>query len=71
MSRLTYAVLLEPLPETEGGGFVASVPDLPGCMSDADTPEEALKAVSGAINEWVEEARRLGREVPQPSKRAA
>ncbi len=71
MSRLTYAVLVEPLPDAEGGGFVASVPDLPGCMSDAETPENALKAVSGAINEWIEEARRLGRDVPQPSKRAA
>jgi antitoxin HicB len=71
MSRLTYAVLLEPLPDSEGGGFLASVPDLPGCMSDADTPEEALKSVSEAIAEWIEEARRLGRDVPQPTKRAA
>jgi antitoxin HicB len=71
MTRLTYAVIVEPLPEEEGGGFLASVPDLPGCMTDADTPERALDAVQGAIAEWIEEARRLGRSVPQPTKRVA
>jgi predicted RNase H-like HicB family nuclease len=71
MNRLTYAVILEPLPESEGGGFLASAPDLPGCMTDAETPEKALQAVRGAIDEWIEEARRLGRAIPPPSKRVA
>jgi hypothetical protein len=30
MPRLEYPVIIEPLPEDEGGGFVALVPDLPG-----------------------------------------
>ena len=34
MSDLRYAVTIEPLSEADGGGFVATVPDLPGCMSD-------------------------------------
>ena len=71
MSDLAYAVIVEPLPEAEGGGFLVSVPDLPGCMTDAETPEAALAAVRGAIDEWIVEARRLGRTVPQPTKRVA
>jgi predicted RNase H-like HicB family nuclease len=71
MSDLAYAVIVEPLPENEGGGFLASAPDLPGCMTDAETPEAALAAIRGAIDEWIGEARRLGRIVPQPTKRVA
>jgi antitoxin HicB len=71
MTDLPYAVIVEPLQETDGGGFLASVPDLPGCMTDAETPEEALIAISGAIREWVAEAKRLGRTIPQPTRRVA
>ncbi len=61
MQTLDYAVLVEPLPQLEGGGFVATVPDLPGCMSDGDTPEEALANVRDAIAAWIDEARAVGR----------
>jgi antitoxin HicB len=61
---LAYAVIIEPLSSADGGGFLARVPDLPGCHTDADTPEEALAAARAAIHEWLEEARRLGREPP-------
>ncbi len=37
MAKLEYPVIIEPLPQDEGGGFVALVPDLPGCMSDGET----------------------------------
>lgn len=71
MSNLAYAVIVEPLPDVEGGGFLASAPDLPGCMTDAPTPEAALEAIGGAIEEWIAEAKRLGRDVPQPTRRVA
>jgi antitoxin HicB len=71
MPRLEYAVLVEPLPAEEGGGFLATVPDLPGCMSDGDTPEEAVTNVQDAILAWLEAARDLGHEIPKPSRRAA
>lgn len=71
MNQLHYAVLVEPLSDEDGGGFLATVPDLPGCMTDAETPEEAVRRISGVIEEWIGEARALGREVPKPSKRAA
>jgi antitoxin HicB len=69
MTKLEYPVIIEPLPEDEGGGFVALVPDLPGCMSDGETAEAALAAVQEAVAAWVEEATELGRPVPPPSRR--
>ena len=69
MSKLDYPVTIEPLPAEDGGGFVATAPDLPGCMSDGETPEEALANVRDAIAAWIEEARVLGRPVPKPSHR--
>ena len=71
MSKLEYPVIIEPLPESEGGGFVALVPDLPGCMSDGDTAEAALAAVRDAVAAWVEEATALGRPIPPPSRHIA
>ena len=71
MNRLKYTVVVEPLPAEEGGGFVATVPDLPGCMSDGVTPEEALANVQDAITTWIEAAKDLGHAVPKPSRRMA
>ena len=69
MTNLDYPVLIEPLAAEDGGGFVATVPELPGCMSDGDTSEEALANVRDAVAAWIEEARSLGRSVPKPSRR--
>ena len=71
MSRLEYAVVVEPLTPEDGGGYFATVPDLPGCMSDGETPEEAIANVRNAIEAWKEAAEELGREIPKPSRRAA
>jgi antitoxin HicB len=46
---LEYEILIEPLATCEGGGYLATVPDLPGCMSEGESPEEALKNVQEAI----------------------
>lgn len=70
-AKLEYPIVIEPLSTEDGGGFVASVPDLPGCMSDGETPEEALANVQDAVAAWIEEARSLGRSVPAPSRRHA
>jgi predicted RNase H-like HicB family nuclease len=69
MPRLDYRVLIEPLVPEDGGGFVATAPDLPGCMSDGETPEDAIAHAQDAIAAWIEEARALGRPVPKPSQR--
>jgi antitoxin HicB len=66
MSMRYYPVLIEELDEMEGGGFVAYVPDLPGCKSDGKTRQEALANVDDAIHCWITAAREMGREIPEP-----
>lgn len=71
MSQLTYPVIVSPLSEADGGEFAATVPDLPGCMSDGETAEEAIANVQDAIEAWLEAARDMGRDIPPPSRVAA
>lgn len=47
--------------------YIVSVPDLPGCMADGETPEKAVENAQVVIAEWIETAQMLGREIPQPS----
>ena len=55
----------------EDGAFVAEVPELPGCMADGQTYQEALSNVEQIIQEWIETAKDLGRSVPAPRGRLA
>lgn len=49
--------------------FIAEVPELPGCAADGATYREALEQAEVGIREWIETARELGREIPQPRGR--
>ena len=49
--------------------FVAEVPELPGCMSDGNSYNEALQNVQEIINEWLETAKAIGRLIPEPKGR--
>jgi antitoxin HicB len=71
MMRREYSVVIEPLSHEDGGGFLTTVPDLPGCMSDGETREEAARSIADAIDAWIEEAKRLGRPIPGPSAHLA
>jgi predicted RNase H-like HicB family nuclease len=71
MNKLEYPIVVEPLPMEEGGGFLATAPDLPGCMSDGATPEEAVSNIQDAIVAWIEAARDLGHAIPRPSRHVA
>ena len=50
----------------EDQAFIAEVPELPGCMSDGKTYTEAIANVEVIIQEWIETAKELGREIPEP-----
>jgi len=49
--------------------YVVEVPELPGCMADGKTYEEAIENAQVVISEWIETARSLGREIPVPKGR--
>jgi predicted RNase H-like HicB family nuclease len=51
--------------------FLAEVPELPGCMADGATREEALQNAETVINHWIETAKELGRAIPKPKGRLA
>ncbi len=65
-SAQRYPVLVRPLAADEGGGYLAEVPDLPGCTGDGETEEAAIRDARAAAREWMAEAKRLGRAVPLP-----
>lgn len=49
--------------------FVVEVPELPGCMADGETYEEAVTNAKKVIEEWIETAQELGRPIPKPKGR--
>ena len=51
--------------------FIAEVPELPGCAADGATYQEALASVETVIQEWIENAKGLGRPIPEPKWRLA
>lgn len=48
----------------ENGGWVAEVPSLPGCVSQGETRQLALANVRQAIEQWIDAAQMLGRQIP-------
>ena len=51
------------------GAFVVEVPELPGCMADGATYQEAVANAELVIQEWIETAKHEGRPVPEPKGR--
>lgn len=50
----------------EDNSYIAEVPELPGCMADGSNYQDALKNVETVVNEWIEAAKELGRDIPKP-----
>lgn len=63
---MRYTVILE---REEDGGYVVSVPALPGCVSQGDTRSEALNNIREAIELYVEDCREAGDPVPTEAGR--
>lgn len=47
--------------------YIISVPDLPGCMADGESPNEAYENAKIVIREWIETAQAAGRTIPESS----
>ena len=64
--HIEYPLELRPLSDEEGGGWLVSYPDLPGCMSDGETPEQAMANGKDALEAWLNATVEVGREIPTP-----
>lgn len=49
--------------------FIIEVPELPGCMADGPTIQEAIANAEVIIKEWIDRAKELGWEIPEPKGR--
>lgn len=47
----SYRFTVRHLPKDEGGGYLVEYPDIPGCMSDGETIEEAIANGRGALGD--------------------
>lgn len=56
---------------TTDNAFIAEVPELSGCMADGTTYIEAIENAQIVMEEWIETANSIGREVPKPKGRLA
>jgi predicted RNase H-like HicB family nuclease len=53
----------------EDNCFVVEVPELPGCMADGKTYQEAVSNAEVIIQEWIDTAEAIGRSIPEPKGR--
>lgn len=67
MTEPAYPFTVRPLSRDEGGGWLVEFPDLPGCMADGATPEEALHEAEDAVRSWLAAAAAHGDPIPAPS----
>ena len=65
----TYAHIVSPLPTEEGGGYLITFPDLPGCMSDGETEADAVSNGRDAFESWVSARIDAGKAIPEPAYR--
>ncbi len=61
-----YKYAIEIFHSEEDGGYIAVVPELPGCSAFGETEEEALGEVKLAMKLWLETAKNEGKNIPQP-----
>lgn len=62
-----YGHIVSPLSVDDGGGYMITFPDLPGCISDGETLEETLINGRDAFDCWIAAQSDLGRVVPAPT----
>jgi predicted RNase H-like HicB family nuclease len=53
----------------EDNAFIVDVPELPGCMADGATYEEAVANAQTVIQDWIETAKAIGRPIPEAKGR--
>lgn len=62
MAKYNFQIVIE---QDEDGVYVASVPSLPGCYTQGDTFEDALKNIEDVIEMVVQELKDEGKQIPE------
>lgn len=57
---------LEITPDTQEGGYTASYPELPGCLTFAETADDIIRNAIDAKKEWLSAALEEGSDIPEP-----
>jgi len=65
---LDYPFTIRHLSKSDGGGYLIEFPDLPGCMSDGETIEEAIENGRDAVQCWISAAKEAKRNIPKPGE---
>ena len=65
-ATIDYPFSIRALAEDEGGGYLIEFPDLPGCIADGATPEQAIREGKDALKSWLGTMQELGRPIPPP-----
>jgi len=61
-----YPFNVRPLAAEEGGGYLVEIPDLPGCISDGESVDEAIANGMDAKQAWLAVAKEQDRPIPEP-----
>jgi predicted RNase H-like HicB family nuclease len=64
---MKYVYVIE---KANDGSFSAFVPDLPGCTTSGDTPDEVRKSIKDAVDTYIESLRENNEQIPPPSSTA-
>ena len=63
---LSYPFTIRHLAEDDGGGYLIEFPDLPGCISDGETIDDAINNGIDAVECWLAAAKETKRTIPEP-----
>lgn len=58
---------MEIIEDKSEGGYIASYPDLPGCLTCGETLEKVIKNAGDAKREWLLATMEEGIDIPEPS----
>ena len=64
-----YKYAIEIFYSDDDEGYIAVVPELPGCSAYGESEEQALQEIKTAIDLWLSTARSMGRDIPKPQGR--
>lgn len=62
----SFPFTIRPLSDADGGGFAIEYPDLPGCISDGSTPQEAIREGCDAVKSYILSCAQHGDPLPRP-----